>query len=163
VEGSVRVFGDPGIPGVDGAKIGLHDLFAAHLSRLSRGDYFAILAWMPRDDAIEVRLQEIRNAVRAATRAATTLGFGPRYLHSTGQEHKGGPTGALFLQIVSQERSDVAVPGGPCSFGILKAAQARGDFEVLAARGRRILRVDLGRDTAGGLALLGDAVRRALA
>ena len=162
VVGGIRVFGDPQLPGIGGAKAGLHDLLAAHLSRLSRRDYFAMLAWMSRDDAIEASFQEIRHAVRAATRAATTLGFGPRYLHSTGQEHKGGPAGALFLQVVSPVGTDIAVPGGP-SFGILKAAQARGDFEVLAARGRRILRVDLGRDVPAGLALLGDAVRRALA
>lgn len=161
----LRVFADDGLcrmfPGRAAGEAGLAGLLAAHMSRLARGDYFALLAWMTPDDSATRALQEIRHAVRATKRAATTLGFGPRYLHSTGQEHKGGPASGHFLMIAGHGERDLMVPGGPCSFGILKAAQARGDFDVLAARGRRILRVDLGSDRDKGLALLRDALRRA--
>jgi transaldolase/glucose-6-phosphate isomerase len=129
---------------------------------MTQGDYCAVLGWVPREDRYEAPLQEIRHAIRAAKRAATTLGFGPRYLHSTGQEHKGGPASGVFLQVIGQDAADVNVPGSPCSFGIIRTAQARGDFDVLAARGRRVLRVDTGRDVSAGLARLALAVKRAL-
>ena len=163
-EGEIRLFADEGLEQRGpGGKAGLVDLLEAHLGRIGQGDYCALLAWVPREDRYEAPLQEIRHAIRAAKRAATTLGFGPRYLHSTGQEHKGGPASGLFLQIIGQDATDAGAPGSPCSFGILKTAQARGDFDVLAARGRRVLRIDLGRDLDGGLALLAGAVKRALA
>jgi len=164
-EAGIRLYADAaGAQRMRGAgKGGLVDLLTAHLGRLEKGDYFALLAWVARDEPNEARLQEIRQMVRDATRAATTLGFGPRYLHSTGQEHKGGSGRGVFLQIASQDATDVPVPGGACSFGVLKTAQARGDFDVLVARGRRVVRADLGSDVPAGLALLKDAVRRALA
>jgi transaldolase/glucose-6-phosphate isomerase len=112
--------------------------------------------------AHEKCLQQIRHAVRDARRVATCLGFGPRFLHSTGQAYKGGPNTGVFLQITCDNAEDLAVPGAKYSFGGVKSAQARGDFEVLAERKRRALRVHLGSDVLGGLAALHSAVRRAL-
>jgi transaldolase/glucose-6-phosphate isomerase len=90
-------------------------------------------------------LQTIRHSVRDAKKVATCLGFGPRFLHSTGQAYKGGPNTGVFLQITCDEQSDLAVPGQSYTFGVVKSAQARGDFAVLAERGRRVLRVHLGK------------------
>ena len=104
-----------------------------------------------------------RHAVRDARRVATTLGYGPRFLHSTGQLHKGGPNNGLFLQITSDDKEDSPVPGQKYTFGILKRFQAQGDFEVLAERQRRLLRVHLGADVPAGLARLRDLIRAALA
>jgi transaldolase/glucose-6-phosphate isomerase len=135
----------------------------AHLRRLGAGDYFAILAYLERNDAHQASLQALRHAARDAARVATCLGFGPRFLHSTGQVYKGGPNSGLFLQVTCDDAIDVAVPGRRYTFGVVKAAQARGDFQVLAERGRRALRVHLGPDVEAGLAALGAAAGRALA
>jgi transaldolase/glucose-6-phosphate isomerase len=91
------------------------------------------------------------------------VGFGPRFLHSTGQAYKGGPNTGVFLQITCDDAVDLPVPDQKYTFGVVKAAQARGDFDVLAERGRRVLRIHLGPDVAAGLATLTDAVRQALA
>ena len=107
-------------------------------------------------------LQAIRHAVRDGMRVATTLGFGPRFLHSTGQLHKGGPNSGVFLQITSDDDEEIPIPGRRLGFGALKRAQAQGDFDVLADRDRRILRVHLGADLAAGLVQLRTGVRRAL-
>ena len=104
----------------------------------------------------------MRRVVRDARHAATCVGFGPRFLHSTGQAYKGGPNSGVFLQITCDEAADLQVPGQKYTFGIVKAAQARGDFEVLAERGRRALRVHLGADVESGLKRLLDAVQRAM-
>jgi transaldolase/glucose-6-phosphate isomerase len=135
----------------------------AHLGRLGERDYLAILAYIESDEASLEILQAIRHAVRDATGAATCLGFGPRYLHSTGQAYKGGPDSGVFLQITCDEESDVPVPGRKVTFGVVKAAQARGDLEVLGQRGRRSLRAHLGPDVGRGLAELRAAVFTALA
>ena len=111
----------------------------------------------------EARLQEIRHAVRDKRRVATCLGFGPRFLHSTGQAYKGGPNSGVFLQVTCDDAIELPVPGQAYTFGIVKAAQARGDFQVLAERGRRALRVHLGKGLKSGLAALLAAVREALA
>jgi transaldolase/glucose-6-phosphate isomerase len=108
-------------------------------------------------------LQTTRRAIRDAKRVATCLGFGPRFLHSTGQAYKGGPNTGVFLQITCDHAQDLAVPGQKYSFGTVKAAQARGDFDVLAERGRRALRVHLGPDVKAGLAALHSAIERSLA
>jgi transaldolase/glucose-6-phosphate isomerase len=100
--------------------------------------------------------------VRDARRVATCLGFGPRFLHSTGQAYKGGPNSGVILQITADDVRDLPVPNAKYTFGIVKSAQARGDFEVLAERGRRALRVHLGQDVAAGLARLRDAVKESL-
>jgi transaldolase / glucose-6-phosphate isomerase len=134
----------------------------AHLSRLGAGDYFALLAYVEMSEAHEEELQALRHAVRDARRAATCLGFGPRFLHSTGQAYKGGVNSGVFLQVTCDDAVDLPVPGQTYTFGVVKAAQARGDFEVLAERSRRALRVHLGADVPAGLAVLRQAVRRAL-
>ncbi len=123
----------------------------AHLARLRQGDYFAVLAYVAMNKAHEARLQNIRMRVRDRRGVATCLGFGPRFLHSTGQAYKGGPNSGVFLQITSDDTVDLPVPSARFSFGVVKAAQARGDFQVLVERGRRALRVHLGADVEAGL------------
>lgn len=136
----------------------------AHLRRLTMGDYFALLAYIGRNPQHEKSLQNMRLVVRDAKHVATCLGFGPRFLHSTGQAYKGGPNSGVFLQITADDPVDLAVPGHRLSFGVVKAAQASGDFDVLASKGRRVLRVHFkGPDLAVGLALLEAATREALA
>jgi transaldolase/glucose-6-phosphate isomerase len=134
----------------------------AHLDRLRPGDYFALLAYLERHDAHTAHLQAMRHAVRDAKRVATCLGFGPRFLHSTGQAYKGGPNRGVFLQITGDDAADLPVPGQRYTFGVVKAAQARGDFAVLAERQRRALRVHLGADLRAGLATLRQAIAAAL-
>jgi transaldolase/glucose-6-phosphate isomerase len=140
----------------------LEGYLKAHLSRLAAGDYFAVLAYIEMNDAHEKSLQGFRHAVRDAKRVATCLGFGPRFLHSTGQAYKGGPNSGVFLQITCDDAADLPVPGQKYTFGIVKAAQARGDFQVLAERGRRALRVHLTDDVEAGLERLGAAILQAL-
>jgi transaldolase/glucose-6-phosphate isomerase len=134
----------------------------AHLSRLATGDYFAVLGYIPMNAENEKVLQDIRHAVRDAKKVATALGFGPRFLHSTGQAYKGGPNSGVFLQITCDDAKDLPVPGQKYTFGVVKAAQARGDFAVLAERGRRALRVHLGKNLKSGLSTLAKAVQQAL-
>ena len=134
----------------------------AHLDRLQAGDYFALLAYVGMNQAHEQTLQSARHSVRDSKRVATCLGFGPRFLHSTGQAYKGGPDTGVFLQITCDDAIDLPVPGQKYTFGIVKAAQARGDFEVLSERGRRALRVHLGADVDGGLTKLVAAMKAAL-
>jgi transaldolase/glucose-6-phosphate isomerase len=114
------------------------------------------------NDANENALQKIRLAVRDKKKVATVLGFGPRFLHSTGQAYKGGPNSGVFLQITCDDAVDLPVPGQKYTFGVVKAAQARGDFAVLAERGRRALRVHLGKNVRKDLAKLGSALQQAL-
>ena len=134
----------------------------AHLNRIEDGDYFALLAYIPMNEANEARLQEMRHALRDRKCVATCLGFGPRFLHSTGQAYKGGPNSGVFLQVTCDDAADLSVPGQKYSFGVVKAAQARGDFQVLAERGRRALRVHLPKDVSAGLSKLWEAFRQAL-
>jgi transaldolase/glucose-6-phosphate isomerase len=137
-------------------------VIGAHLGRLTPGDYAALLAYIEMNEAHEAALQAIRLAIRDHHRVATCLGFGPRFLHSTGQAYKGGPNSGVFLQVTCDDAVDLPVPGQRYTFGVVKAAQARGDFQVLAERGRRALRVHLGKDVKAGLATLADAVRRSV-
>ncbi len=109
-----------------------------------------MLAYITMNDANETALQKIRLAVRDNKKVATVLGFGPRFLHSTGQAYKGGPNSGVFLQITCDDAVDLPVPGQKYTFGVVKAAQARGDFAVLAERGRRALRVHLGKNVTKG-------------
>ena len=146
-----------------GAEVqSLSGYLKAHFDRLSKGDYFALLAYVEMNEPHERALQSIRESVRDAKRVATCLGFGPRFLHSTGQAYKGGPNSGVFLQITCDDANDLDVPDQNYTFGIVKAAQARGDFEVLAERGRRALRVHLGPDVSEGLAKLAAVVAAAL-
>jgi transaldolase/glucose-6-phosphate isomerase len=107
-------------------------------------------------------LQALRHSVRNKKHVATCLGFGPRFLHSTGQAYKGGPNSGVFLQITCDDEVELPVPEQKYTFGVVKAAQARGDFQVLAERGRRALRVHLGSDVSAGLRKLAAAVQTAL-
>jgi len=134
----------------------------AHLNRVGAGDYFALLAYIQMNPEHEARLQEMRHALRDKKHSATCLGFGPRFLHSTGQAYKGGPNSGVFLQITGDDAADLAVPGQKYTFGVVKAAQARGDFQVLAERGRRALRVHLSKDLKSGLGTLSQAFRQVL-
>ncbi|MEC4811694.1 MAG: bifunctional transaldolase/phosoglucose isomerase [Scytonema sp. PMC 1069.18] len=134
----------------------------AHLDRIQVGDYFALLAYVEMNDPHQVQLQTIRQAVRDAKQVATCLGFGPRFLHSTGQAYKGGPNTGVFLQITCDAKVDLPVPRQKYSFGVVKAAQARGDFQVLAERSRRALRVHLGSNVQAGLTTLETAIKQVL-
>jgi transaldolase/glucose-6-phosphate isomerase len=133
----------------------------AHLKRLGTGDYFALLAYVQMNEPRESTLQGMRIAIRDKRRAATCLGFGPRFLHSTGQAYKGGPNSGVFLQVTCDDKNDLPVPGQKFTFGVVKAAQARGDFQVLAERNRRALRVHL-KDVDKGLTALESAIKLAL-
>jgi len=134
----------------------------AHLARIKPGNYFAVLGYIQMNAEHEQSLQALRHAVRDKKRVATCLGFGPRFLHSTGQAYKGGPNSGVFLQITCDDSVELPVPGQKYTFGIVKAAQARGDFQVLADRGRRAVRVHLGSNLKAGLAALQAAVQKAL-
>jgi len=140
----------------------LAEVLRAHLGRIGAGDYFALLGYIQRNDAHEKSLQAIRHQVRDAKKSATCLGFGPRFLHSTGQAYKGGPNTGVFLQLTCDDAFDIPVPGQKFTFGIVKAAQARGDFAVLSERDRRALRIHLGKNVKGDLGKLAKAVNQAL-
>ena len=162
----VKLFTDPknadALTKSVGGDKSLVSYLRAHLSRLGAGDYFALLAFIQMNSENEASLQEIRHALRNKKRAATCLGFGPRFLHSTGQAYKGGPNSGVFLQVTCHDEVDLPVPGQKYTFGVVKAAQARGDFQVLVERGRRALRVHLDKDLKSGLEMLKAAVRDAL-
>ena len=130
----------------------------AHLAGVKPGDYIALLNYIEETPDHEAFIQEIRHHLRDATRAATTTGYGPRFLHSTGQLHKGGADNGVFLQLTAQDKVDLAVPGQSYTFSILKQAQAQGDFRSLATRGRRAIRVDLGADALAGLRRLREII-----
>jgi transaldolase/glucose-6-phosphate isomerase len=166
-DGGIRVFTDENnavsLAKAAGRDRSLSGYLRAHLNRLAPGDYFAILAYLEMNEAHGAQLQAVRHAVRDAKRVATCLGFGPRFLHSTGQAYKGGPNTGVFLQITCDDATDLPVPGQRYTFGVVKAAQARGDFQVLAERKRRALRVHLGSDVRAGLSALQAAIHKALA
>jgi len=146
-----------------GADGGIESWLKAHFARIGAGDYFAILAYLSHDEKNAGRLQRWRVALRDRRHVATCLEFGPRFLHSTGQAYKGGPDSGVFLQITADDAEDLAIPGHRASFGVVKAAQARGDFDVLAERGRRALRIHLNGDLDAGLANLEAVVERTMA
>jgi hypothetical protein len=131
------------------------------LRSIRPGEYFAIMAYIPATSESEEKLNRIRSRVRDAKRVATTLGFGPRFLHSTGQLHKGGPQTGVFLQITAKPASAAPIPGRPYGFEDVVAAQAAGDFAALRSRGRRVLRVHLS-EVPSGLRALEEAVTGAL-
>ena len=159
----LKLFADEKNAAVLKNNSGLASVLRSHLGRIGAGDYFALLGYIQMNDAHEKALQAIRHQVREARKSATCLGFGPRFLHSTGQAYKGGPNSGVFLQITCDDAADIPVPGQKYTFGIVKAAQARGDFSVLSERGRRALRVHLGKNVKGDLAKLAKAVKQALA
>jgi transaldolase / glucose-6-phosphate isomerase len=163
----VKLFGDltnaDALKRAVGSSPSLTSFLKAHLARLDQGDYFALLAYVEMNAAHEAALQRARHRVRDRKRVATCLGFGPRFLHSTGQAYKGGPNSGVFLQVTCEDGQDLQVPGQKYTFGLVKAAQARGDFQVLTERHRRALRIHLGPDLPAGLRALDSAIERALA
>ncbi len=134
----------------------------AFFAQAEPGDYVALQAYVAPSDDVWDHLQALRFELRDGMRLATTLGYGPRFLHSTGQLHKGGPNKGLFLQLLGHDPVDVDIPGQPYSFGVLKRAQARGDLGALRAHGCRALRVCLGDDVIAGVKRLGALVAGAL-
>jgi transaldolase/glucose-6-phosphate isomerase len=134
------------------------DRIRAHLASATPNDYIAFCAYVLRTPARDAALARMRAACRDRTHNATTLGYGPRFLHSTGQLHKGGPNTGVFLQLTADTQADLPVPGEAYSFATLRDAQALGDLQVLKRRGRRVLRVHLGADVDAGLAALGEVL-----
>ena len=141
-----------------GADPSAASILKAHLERLSPGDYFAILAYLEMSPLHQRLLQRLRRRVRDRFGVATCLGFGPRFLHSTGQAHKGGRDSGVFLQVTGGDPPDLPVPGRKYTFGAVKAAQAGGDFQVLSQRGRRALRVHLSSPLENSLSQLDRAL-----
>jgi transaldolase / glucose-6-phosphate isomerase len=136
---------------------------AAHFASAKAGDYIGLLAYIDRDHHHVALLEALRRRLRDKTRCATIVGFGPRFLHSTGQAYKGGPNTGVFLQVTHDVAKDLAVPGRKYSFSVVEAATAQGDMEVLVERGRRVLQVHLGSDVDAGLSALAEAINQALA
>jgi transaldolase / glucose-6-phosphate isomerase len=134
----------------------------AHLNRIKQGDYVDLSAFIEMSDAHTVLLQESRVLIRNNKKVATCLGFGPRFLHSTGQVYKGGPNTGVFLQITTDYSEDIQVPGHRYTFGLVITAQAQADFTVLGKRSRRVLRIHLQKDVHSGLQRLRDFIQRAL-
>jgi len=165
-ENGLALYADPR----NAAELGHHNTLSGYLkSHLARvhaggkaGDYVALLAYIQRNQANTQVLTAMRIRIRDTTHAATCLGFGPRFQHSTGQAYKGGPNSGVFLQITCDDPADIDVPGHSYSFGVVKAAQARGDFDVLAERRRRVLRVHLPADVKQGLETLRSAIEKGL-
>jgi transaldolase/glucose-6-phosphate isomerase len=159
----VQLFADPRNESELKAKsTSLAAALKAHLDRAGAGDYVAMLAYIDRTSAHIEAMQAMRHMVRDKKKVATCLGFGPRFLHSTGQAYKGGPNSGVFLQITCSDPADLPVPGARYTFSVVKAAQARGDFDVLADRGRRALRVHLAGGVEAGLKTLAGALEQAL-
>ena len=162
-DNTLRVFGDAETR--DTLRRGgssLPEIIAAHIARIKPGDYFALTQYIEELNNYEALLQEIRVAIRDEKKVATTSGYGPRFLHSTGQLHKGGPDSGVFIQLTSDDINDIDIPGEKFTFGVLKQAQALGDFESLASRHRRAIRVDLGGDVEKGLRRLLALVKAAV-
>jgi transaldolase / glucose-6-phosphate isomerase len=165
-DGGIKLFSDEinaaELAKAAGGDQSLAGYLKAHLARIKDGDYFAVLGYIQMNDENEASLESLRHLVRDSKRVATCLGFGPRFLHSTGQAYKGGPNSGVFLQVTCDDSVELPVPGQKYTFGVVKAAQARGDFQVLAERGRRALRVHLKSNLKAGLATLQAAVQKAL-
>ncbi|MGA3305481.1 MAG: bifunctional transaldolase/phosoglucose isomerase [Stellaceae bacterium] len=163
-ENGVALYADPR----NAAALGSHNTLSGYLrsyfgrvrAGAKSGDYVALLAYIERNESHTQALTTMRTRIRNRTHAATCLGFGPRFQHSTGQAYKGGPNSGVFLQVTCDDQADIDVPGHSYSFGVVKAAQARGDLEVLVERGRRALRVHL-KDVDEGLTALAHAVDEA--
>ena len=166
-DGKIKLFADPKYAAVlhGGQDFGQSDLpgyLRAHLAQLKARDYFAVLGFIQRNREHEKEMQQLRHKVRDSKKVATCLGFGPRFLHSTGQDYKGGPNNGVFLQITCDHAQDLAIPDQKYTFGVVIDAQAGGDLSVLQQRGRRALRAHLGEDVEAGLAHLTSAVEKAL-
>jgi transaldolase/glucose-6-phosphate isomerase len=157
-DAGVELYGDAATASVLKGSESLAAALKAHLSRFQKGDYVALTAYLQRTVTTEKALAAIRKRARDRFTVATTLGYGPRFLHSTGQLHKGGAGNGVFLQFTADDRQDLPIPGEPYSFGIMKRAQALGDLRALQRRGRRVLRIHFTADVSDGLS----RVRRAI-
>lgn len=144
--------------GAGSANASFADIVDEHIKKAESGDYIALLAYLEETSEIDGALTTLRSTLRDLTGRAVTLGYGPRYLHSTGQLHKGGPDSGVFLQITAPDHVDFDVPQSSYSFSVLKQAQAQGDLDALLAHGRRALRIDLGNDIVAGLRQLAELV-----
>lgn len=163
----IKLFADPTYAAIlhgaqDVSKSDLAGYLRAHLAQLKPGDYFATLGFIQRNRQHEKTLQQLRHAVRDKMRVATCLGFGPRFLHSTGQDYKGGPNTGVFLQITGDHAVDVPIPEQRYTFGVVIDAQAAGDLAVLQQRKRRALRAHVGKDVEAGLQTLNAAIQKVL-
>ena len=160
--GGLAAFADAGLVSSLKADAGqdrpLREVLGAHLSRVKAGDYVSVLAFLAETDESRRLIDEIRLKMRMRTTAPVTVSWGPRYLHSTGQLHKGGPAKGVFLVLSDGEKTKLAVPGKPFSFGELCRAQAKGDAAAMLSAGRRLLRLDLGVNTIEGLRALANAL-----
>jgi hypothetical protein len=137
-------------------------VLSAFLSQARPGDYLALMAYLEPNAEHTAALQSVRVRLRDSLCLATTLGYGPRFLHSTGQFHKGGPNNGLFIQITADDAQDLPIPGEPYSFSILKQAQALGDLRSLESKQRRVVRLHVGKDVSGQLARLEELVESAV-
>ncbi len=160
-EGPVALYGDGVLQPAAGASAA--DVLRRHLARVGPRGYLALQAFIAATPGRDRALAAIRLRLRDATQRATTVGYGPRFLHSTGQLHKGGPPSGCFLQLTADHPADVPIPGAPESFGTLIAAQAAGDLGALVAHGLPVLRIHLGADPDAGLEALAGLVAAALA
>ena len=161
-DGEIQVYSDKtNRPVLKGAS-NLTEALTAHLARIQPGDYVAVNAYVERTDEVHAALQRMRLNIRDAKKVATTLGYGPRFLHSTGQLHKGGPNSGVFIQITSNDAEDLSIPDEPYTFGVLKAAQALGDMKSLSSRDRRVIRIHLGSDVQKGLTRLEQVIEAGL-
>ena len=161
-DGDVRIFADDANRQALDSASSLAHAVAAHLSRVRTGDYVAINAYLERTPTVHDVFQRIRTIIRDTKRVSTTLGYGPRFLHSTGQLHKGGPDTGVFIQVTADQKTDLDIPDEPYTFGTLAAAQALGDLKSLSTRNRRVIRIHLGFDVEDGLRRMQKAVEEAL-
>jgi transaldolase/glucose-6-phosphate isomerase len=165
-EKGIRLYIDPknleALSAAMGKNKNLVKFIRAHLGRLKKDDYFAFLAYLPMNAKNESALQLMRTLILKRKHVATCINFGPRFLHSTGQAYKGGPNSGVFIQITCQDALDLAVPGHKYTFGVVKAAQAQGDFQVLSERNRRIIRLHIGSALSAGLNTLSSLIEEAL-
>jgi hypothetical protein len=155
-DGQLRVYA--GESGKSSHEVSVREVLDAHCAQIKTGDYIALLAYVEETPEIDAALQTIRTQLRDATGCATTIGYGPRFLHSTGQLHKGGPDSGVFFQITAPDKIDFPVPGAPYSFSVLKDAQALGDFQSLLSHGRRAIRIDVGAEAGIGLRRLQELI-----
>lgn len=164
---NIKLFTDPqnesALKQAVGEDTSLTEYLRVHLDRITPGDYLALLAYIQRNETHGEQLQTMRKSIRDRKQVATCLGFGPRFLHSTGQAYKGGPNTGVFLQITCDDAEDLPIPGHKYGFSVVKTTQAEGDFQVLAERDRRALRIHLSEDVSAGLNELQEAVAEALA
>ncbi|HYL81156.1 MAG TPA: hypothetical protein VEU07_10120, partial [Candidatus Acidoferrum sp.] len=160
-EGPISLYGDQASAGALRGSKGLEDALRTHLARIKAGDYVALTAYLQATPGHAKALGTIRRRIRDRYRVATTLGYGPRFLHSTGQLHKGGGDNGVFLQFTADNPVDLPIPGEPHTFGVMKAAQALGDLQSLQSRKRRALRIHIGGSIEAGLRCVDKAVEQA--